>query len=207
MRRKQTNFSQSGFTLVELLIVIVIIGILAGVVIGVLNPIQQQARARDGSTRAQLDKMALSAKSLYVSSPRSTGRSPSVQEFTAGIGSITNLDAATCNVVAGNLATDTGSCLFEIAGSPLPADCDAGSYRGEGAGTQCRFAYFRGPNTFRIGARGAAQPRVIFVYEYIENVTGPTAGTTSEGFYTCPTAFDVRTASPSAGGSGCTLVS
>jgi len=38
----------SGFTLVELLIVVSIIGILTGVVIGVINPNKVRGRARDG---------------------------------------------------------------------------------------------------------------------------------------------------------------
>ena len=63
-KKKLFKLSQQGFTLVELLIVIVIIGILAGVVIGTLNPIQQQNRAKDGVTRSQIDKMAMSAKGL-----------------------------------------------------------------------------------------------------------------------------------------------
>jgi prepilin-type N-terminal cleavage/methylation domain-containing protein len=49
-----------GFTLIELLIVIVIIGILAGVVLQILNPARQQNRAKDGVTRASMNKVALS---------------------------------------------------------------------------------------------------------------------------------------------------
>lgn len=47
----------SGFTLVELLIVIAVIGVLAAVILAVINPLQQLARGRDTgriSTVAQL---------------------------------------------------------------------------------------------------------------------------------------------------------
>ena len=53
-----------GFTLIELLIVIVIIGILAGVVLQILNPARQQNRAKDGVTRATMNKIALSLGSV-----------------------------------------------------------------------------------------------------------------------------------------------
>lgn len=56
MRR---NYREKGFTLIELLIVIVIIGILAGVVIAVMNPAEQQRRARESVVRSNTDKICL----------------------------------------------------------------------------------------------------------------------------------------------------
>ena len=50
---------QKGFTLIELLIVIVIIGILAGLLVTVINPAQQQMKAREAVLRANVEKGCL----------------------------------------------------------------------------------------------------------------------------------------------------
>ncbi|OGC68693.1 hypothetical protein A2415_01935 [candidate division WWE3 bacterium RIFOXYC1_FULL_39_7] len=172
---KSTSRNSSGFTLVELLIVIVIIGILAGVVIGVLNPIQQQNRARDASTRAQLDKLALNGKGLYVSSPRNTNRAPTAAEFAAGVGSI-----GAHNCTDNDPVADINYCLFPINGAALQANCQANGYSGSGT-AQCQYAFISTGTGFRIAAHGAANPPVTFVYTYTETTTG----TTAEGFYSC----------------------
>ncbi len=187
--------SQSGFTLVELLIVITIIGILAGVIIGVLNPIQQQNRARDGTTRAQITKMVLSGKSLYVSSPRSLNRSPTTAEFAAGIASSPN---ATTNCTNSDSSV-AASCTFDITGQPLAAGsvgCGASLYNGETGPNQCSYLYWRNGNEFKIAARGAANPYVLFVYSYIENAS---TGIVQEGFFSCPTSFTATTSGVPAG--------
>lgn len=54
---RRTN--DKGFTLIELLIVIVIIGILAGIVLSVINPAQQQAKAREAVLRSNVNKVCL----------------------------------------------------------------------------------------------------------------------------------------------------
>jgi len=48
-----------GFTLVELLVVISLIGILAGVMISTINPVKQRKIAEDGVKMANLQKYAL----------------------------------------------------------------------------------------------------------------------------------------------------
>ena len=49
--------NKRAFTLVELLIVVVIIGILAGLVLSVIQPAVQQQRAREGVMRTQMSKV------------------------------------------------------------------------------------------------------------------------------------------------------
>jgi prepilin-type N-terminal cleavage/methylation domain-containing protein len=58
---------QSGFTLIELLIVIVIIGLLAGVLISVINPVQQQNKARQTTVRSNVEKICLAMSACAVS--------------------------------------------------------------------------------------------------------------------------------------------
>jgi prepilin-type N-terminal cleavage/methylation domain-containing protein len=199
--KKQTlksDFSQVGFTLVELLIVIVIIGILAGVVIGVLNPVQQQNRARDAGLRSQLDKMALSTKSLYASSPRTTNRAPTTNEFAQGIANyVVSTSAGSTDCIAGANANDaawTGQCQFQLNGVGLPLGASPigcqGLYNGDGA-NQCNFAYYRTPTTFRVAVKGWSRPSAVFVYSYIEDAA---TGTVTEGFWSCGTAYDITAA-------------
>ena len=203
MRSTKLRYSpQGGFTLVELLIVIVIIGILAGVVIGTLNPLQQQNRARDATVRAQIDKMALSAKGLYVSSPRTSYRSPTPSEFMGGLGSATAAGASSANCTDNTADGTSRTCTFSIAGQTLPADCGANSYTGTGGSTQCQFVYTRNGTDMIIAARGAATPVTEFVYYYSENAT---TGAVAEGFYSCPTTYVVANGNPGSV-SGCTLV-
>ncbi len=56
--------TKKGFTLVELLIVIGIIGVLAGMVIAVLNPRHFQAKSRDAKRKADLEQVR-SALEMY----------------------------------------------------------------------------------------------------------------------------------------------
>src|SRR3989344_7984239 len=143
LRKMRTFFGPNdvGFTLVELLIVIVIIGILAGVVIGVLNPVQQQNRARDGTLRSAISKAALAGKSLFVSSPRNTQRAPTYQEFAGSVGTL-DVANSDCDENVGGPGV-TGSCLFRLSALDNPPNCDTGTgYNGVATpGGQCSFVY------------------------------------------------------------------
>ena len=52
-----------GFTLVELLVVISLVGILAGVMISIINPVKQRKIAEDGVRTSNLQKLALGIES------------------------------------------------------------------------------------------------------------------------------------------------
>lgn len=59
----KVNSTGSAFTLIELLLVVGIIGILAGVMTTVINPTRQRLTAMDGVARSNLEKMVQSIES------------------------------------------------------------------------------------------------------------------------------------------------
>ena len=86
---KKINYeSKKGFTLIELMIVIVLIGILSGVVLNVINVRGIRAKARDAQRAADLKKVQ-TALELYFADNRSYPVSASWQTLsgTAGVGS------------------------------------------------------------------------------------------------------------------------
>ena len=59
-----TQKNSIGFTLVELLIVISIVGILAAITLAALNPIEQRNRAADGVRLANMEKLIAGIESF-----------------------------------------------------------------------------------------------------------------------------------------------
>lgn len=202
---KMRNLRNSkGFTLIELLIVIVIIGILAGVLLSVLNPVQQQNKAKDGVVRSSLDKLSLSTKSLQSSS--FTGNIPTRAEFTRGVGSI---GAPTGSLVACTTALTEGAsgasvCYFSLTGVEASKKCAADDYRGPaGSSSQCNFIYVRQDDSAAKGFRIATSmfgDDAVIVYQYLENVS---AGTITEGFYRCDANYDVASLSTALSATAC----
>lgn len=133
---KELFKSESGFTLIELMIVIIIIGILSGVLIAIINPVAASNKARDANTKASINKLALGVGG-FVSAE---GRIPNEVEFLSEFQSIT-ANGATCTVAAN---TD---CQFSITGSALPtggtAGCGANGWSGAAA-NQCYYFYCGG---------------------------------------------------------------
>lgn len=103
--KKVRNRERNGFTLIELLIVIAIIGILAGVLIAVIDPAQQRLKANQAVMRSLVSKACLVATSCISSS--STAYCVVPGGTFAGLGiSLTNDTPPgsiyVLNVVAGN---------------------------------------------------------------------------------------------------------
>jgi len=122
MKKFRKNVREGGFTLIELLIVIVIIGILAGVVISVMNPAEQQRKAKESVLRANTDKLCLAmhACAATTTTPLSrcvafgTGANTvgATQPTDVPVGStyaITNTNPIT---VTGTLGTCSFSCNY-----------------------------------------------------------------------------------------------
>lgn len=70
----------SGFTLVELLIVIAVIGVLAAVILVVINPLQQLARSRDAGRTSSVSQLGNAAQRMFTA----TGAYPTVPGSGAG---------------------------------------------------------------------------------------------------------------------------
>jgi prepilin-type N-terminal cleavage/methylation domain-containing protein len=185
------SYSQKGFTLVELLIVIVIIGILAGVLIAVVNPIEQQNKARDATVKAAMNKIALSIKgnvSAY-------GRVPDGAGVIAGL---SNVSVATGAGGANDCTTDDVYCLFDINGADLASNCGATLYSGHNdtGGNDCSYMYYATNGITGIDFRLVAKSwgsSYLFVYESLGG---------RETTYTCPSTYAVGD-NPAAGGSNC----
>lgn len=149
----------NGFTLVELLIVIVIIGILAGVTITIIDPIAQQNKAKDAVTKATIDKMVMSVDSFIAAFQTA----PTNAEFQAGIK----------NFVAGDVAT-AGKSIFTLSTYSLPTTCTpVNSWSGAG-NLACSFGFITSGTTYTIVTRAFSGTNKMIVYSNIK-----------EKFYLC----------------------
>lgn len=171
--------NQKGFTLIELLIVIVIIGLLAGVLLTVLNPVQQQNRARDASLRATMNKIVLATKAQAATS--TNGALPTTDIFITGVANINDTGFNDCD---GSAAT----CHFTMTGATLPQSCVADTHTGvPGTNTApCVMGYFTealtNPQQFRLAINNFANPQGIMVYAYEQDAA---QSGTDEGFFLC----------------------
>lgn len=153
-----------GFTLIELLIVIVIIGILAGVLIAIINPAQQQNRARDANVKATMNKVVLATQG-YVSA---YGAPPDEVQFMSSFQNATKFGVL-CDTVGGY------DCVFSVTGNALPiTGCSVGNWKGaDGSVGACYFRYYRDnagwsgidATRFRIYARAFGLANTVFMFD------------------------------------------
>jgi prepilin-type N-terminal cleavage/methylation domain-containing protein len=124
------NKQNKGFTIVELLIVIVVIGILAGLVITTYNGIQQKARNTERTTDLKTFQSQLEAYNANNGRyPTSTDLgSTSANNVTFIAGNLKGMDKETLRdpkATAGNYALGTSTTpTNQYSYVPAPASCD-----------------------------------------------------------------------------------
>ena len=156
------RFSQ-GFTLIEMLIVIVIIGILSVVLINIIDPETQMSRARDGVLTSSINKLVLSTNSFITA----YNRAPNEAEYFAYLKERSReLFGSECSF---NLTPDY-ECLFLVSGVNLPDTCDLSHWTGSDIDVQpCSFRYqgrvMNEPDRYRIYVKAHGLPSRVLVYD------------------------------------------
>jgi len=161
--RKLPRFNRSGFSLIELLIVIVLIGILTATVAAILNPARVRRTAGDAALKASINKLGLDVQG-YISS---YGVSPNEYQFLNSLkntGKIDQKDGVSCEITG----SPDDECLFDIKGIDLPDECDDSEWEGVGS-NHCYFRFkarvFNEDDRFRVYVRSLGQADTLFVFD------------------------------------------
>lgn len=118
-----------GFTLLELLIVIAVIVVLAGILILILNPAETLARSRDAQRIADLNSLK-TALGIYVTSVSSPDLDAAVASFCGGTPDNVDMKIG----YSFSEANATKACVADVAEG---ADVDAGNTFDSAAGDFC----------------------------------------------------------------------
>src|SRR3989344_2310485 len=132
LTRRARGVSQAqprGFTLLELLIVIAVIVVLAGILILILNPAETLARSRDAQRIADLNSLK-TALGIYVTSVASPDLDAAVASFCAGTPDNVDMKIG----YSFSEANATKECVVDVAEG---TDVDAGNTFDSAAGDFC----------------------------------------------------------------------
>ena len=121
MNRNLRARGNRGFTIVELIVVVTVIGFLAAIAVGAYNKVVNDAKT---TKSLALVNTLSTAKSLFVADPTTTEQM--IQAFNAGGGNAGSLDAqfpliAKYIRVNGAVPTDSAN-LLQLSGFPLGAN-------------------------------------------------------------------------------------
>ncbi len=119
--------NNKGFTLVELLVVIAVIGVLMGIVVVVLNPAQILIRSRQGICKANVGRVCEASAACYVAmgsvascdTPAKTGATLPTTPCTVSIATTTGLVTGTqngctftCNPATGTVSQSPAASCY-----------------------------------------------------------------------------------------------
>jgi len=162
-RIKRYLSNKSGFTLIELVIVVSLLGILSTVTANVINPKKQQNRASDTAIMSSLLKSKLSAESFV----NSYGRYPNEKEFIESFSeSVTQRNNNECEITG----LPDNECLFNIDGVETPSTCDEDGYFGDPQDlNKCYFRYKGGINgekdRYRVSVKTHGMSKKLLVFD------------------------------------------
>lgn len=115
------SHKEDGFTLIESLVVLVVIGIMFFFLVDALNPTALQNKAKNASLRSALIRIALSADSFVISYQRV----PNETEFLEALSSNSIEFEDSCSI----FGLPNYECLFKPGSRQLPATCDLSNWR------------------------------------------------------------------------------
>lgn len=172
--------NQKGFSLIELLVVLVVIGFMFYFLIVALNPNAILNRVKNAAIRSDMAKISLSVEGFRSS----YDKIPNEQDFFAALKPETIEFEQSCQL----LGNGDYECVFLPRAGMLPSACDLSGWRSDGEiGQICHVRYYAGPGLrsnaidsptfYRLYAKSWNEDGGFFVYE------------SGLGYYLCPPEF------------------
>jgi len=115
--RKKVSACKKGFTLVELLVVIAVIGVLATVILVAINPLEQLARTRDAGRKQTLGQIGNAIQSYYTAHNATYPAAANANNF------LTTLT----NAGEFRIAPQNPAYTYNWGGGPISACADGGA--------------------------------------------------------------------------------